>query len=190
MESLPGMQLNQVKDELQSLQCVHSKAVESLVSSWDDYWTINDLADSDMSYNIFCNQDISVQTFLEEDRFLAAIQTDGKVTLLFTVGKKQKFPLCSRINCSNQVKCTCYRKYKKQLNEDDDDDVSSNYYWNKRSNRKLNLVDNFMESMPVEDFQTRHGYNLTKFEYPIKRSAEMQEKFLTRLDGCYNLPQI
>ena len=188
MECVPGMQMSQSKEQMTALQCVHSKAVEFFVPSWDDHWIIDDIDATDMSCKVFCNRDIKVQTFLEEGQFLAAVQTDGVVTLLFTVGKKQKFPLCSRINCSNQVKCICYRKYKKHLEEDHTDD-SSEYYWDKRSSKKSGLVDHFLESVPIEDYQKRHGYNLTRFEYPIKRCPDMQEKFLQRLDGVYSLPE-
>ena len=89
-----------------------SKAAMRFYPSWDDYWIIDDIEDTDLSYRVFCNQDIKVQTLSEESFFLAAIQSGGDVTLLFTVGKKQKFPLCSSINCSRSVKCLCFKKYK------------------------------------------------------------------------------
>ena len=72
--------------------------------------------------SVFCNQDIGVQTLCEEGRFLAAIQSDGNVTLLFTVGAKQKFPLCSKASCSRKVKCLCYKKYKAIIREERRDD--------------------------------------------------------------------
>ena len=92
MENVPGMRLDQTKEELHGLQCLHSKAADTFFPSWEDHWTVIDLENSDLSYKVFCNQDIRIQTICEDDRFLAAIQTDGKVTLLFTVRKKQKFP--------------------------------------------------------------------------------------------------
>ena len=131
MENVPGMRLEQTREELHGLQCLHSKAADTFFPSWEDHWTVVDLENSDLSYKVFCNQDIRIQTICEDDRFLAAVQTDGKVTLLFTVGKKQKFPLCTNVNCSKQVKCICYKKYKKILSEHDPED-SQNYYWKKR----------------------------------------------------------
>ena len=113
MESVQGMHLDQRKQDMLDLQCVHSKAIASLFPSWEDHWTIADLEDTHMSYKVFCNPDIQIQTFLDQKRFLAAIQTDGDVTLMFTVGTKQKFPLCTRVNCSKQTKCSCYRIYRK-----------------------------------------------------------------------------
>ena len=91
---------------------------------------MDDIDGRDLSYRVFCNQDIRVQTLTEEGRFLAAFQTDGNVTLLFTVGKKQKFPLCSNVSCSKQTKCICFKRYKKLLQEhEESEDEDSNYYW-------------------------------------------------------------
>ena len=171
------------------LQCVHSKAIASLFPSWEDHWTIADLEDTHMSYKVFCNPDIQIQTFLDQKRFLAAIQTDGDVTLMFTVGTKQKFPLCTRVNCSKQTKCSCYRKYRKILEGDgEEDEERSPYYWERRTRQKPALVAHYMENLPLEEHHRKHGYNKTSFEYPIKRCPEMQQKFLSRLEGVFDLP--
>ena len=100
---------------MHNFRCVHSKAAGSFFSNWDEHWIIDDLGVGDLSYKVLCNPDIRIQTFLDEGRFLAAIQINGQVTLMFTVGRKQKFPLCSNVNCSKQTKCLCYKKYKKIL---------------------------------------------------------------------------
>lgn len=181
------MRLDQSKEEMHSLQCVHSLGVDTFYSHWEDHCTVNDLEDRDASYRVFCNLDITVQTLLDEDRFLAAIQTDNQVTLQCTVGKKQKFPLCTEANCSKQTKCICYNKYKKLLDEQGNDENS--YYWDKRSRKKHVLIDHFLESIPLEVHHHKHDYNLHKLEYPIKRCPEMQDKFLSRLGGVFNLPE-
>ena len=89
MESVQGMHLDQTKEDLWNLQCVHSKAVASFFPDWEDHWTIDDLQETDMSYKVFCNPDIRIQTFIDQKRFLSAIQIDGEVTLMFTVGAKR-----------------------------------------------------------------------------------------------------
>ena len=189
MQTVQGMRLDQTKEEMESLQCVHSKAAETFFMRWDDHWTVNDLDDEDMSYTVFCNQDIKVQTFHEEGWFLSAIQIEGEVTLLFTVGRKQKYPMCSKVKCSKQAKCICYKKYKKILEEEGDDDDDTNYYWDKRSTKKPVLVDHFLDSEPDEEHFRKHGYNRTSLEYPIKRSLELQDQFLNRLKGSYDVPE-
>ena len=167
MEGILGMHINQSEADIRGLQCVHSKAAMRFYPSWDDYWIIDDIEDTDLSYRVFCNQDIKVQTLSEESCFLAAIQSGGDVTLLFTVGKKQKFPLCSRINCSRSVKCLCFKKYKSLIKgdgSDDDENQENPYYWNKRSGNMPNLVDHFLDGLPGGDYHKKHGYNRTAFE--------------------------
>ena len=124
------MSLDQEKDVVDRLKCVLSKAADTIYPDWEDHWIVDDIDGRDLSYRVFCNQDIRVQTLTEEGRFLAAFQTDGNVTLLFTVGKKQKFPLCSNVSCSKQTKCICFKRYKKLLQEhEESEDEDSNYYW-------------------------------------------------------------
>ena len=52
------------------------------------------------------------------------------------------------------------------------------------------VINHFLSSISVEDHNRRHGYNRTKIEYPIERSIEIQNTFLERLDGVFNLPEI
>ena len=185
------MHLEQREEEIRGMQCVHSNAAMKFFPSWDDHWTLDDIEDTDQSYHVFCNQDIQVQTFCDQERFLAAIQTNGDVTLIFTVGRKQKFPLCSRVGCSRQVKCICYKKYKLFMKdgESEEEEDESRYYWNKRVGKKPVLVEHFLDRKPGEGYCKKHGYNRTKFEYPIKRCKSLQDKFLDRLKGIYDMPE-
>ena len=192
MEGIQGMHMNQREEDVRDLQCVHAKAAMKFFPRWEDHWTIADMEDTDQSYFVFCNQDIRVQTLSQEGCFLAAIQSEGEITLLFTVGKKQKFPLCSRAGCSRKVKCICYKKYKAILREEegseDDEDQGHRYYWNRRSGPKPSLVEHFLDDQD-ENYIKKHGYNRTKFEYPIKRNRGLQEKFQRRLiSGSFDLP--
>ena len=148
MDPVPGMHLAQTKEEVSGLQCVHSKAAASYFPRWEDHWSIGDLEDTDMSYKVFCNQDVQIQTFLDTDRFLAAIQHEGQVTLLFTVWRKQKFPLCTNSSCSKQTKCLCYRKYKKILDEEENDGEST-YYWDRRTRQNPAVIDHFYKTFQV-----------------------------------------
>ena len=104
MQSFQAMRMDQRKADLQDLQCIHSKAMGTFYPDWEDHWIVNDVEATDLSYRVYCNPDIRVQTLLDEGMFLSAIQTEGDVTLLFTVKRKHKYPLCSNINCSKQTK--------------------------------------------------------------------------------------
>ena len=149
------MHLEQSRDDMSSLQCIHSIAVGFSFPRWEDRWTIDDLYDTDLSYKVFCNQDIKIQTFLDENRFPAAIQKDGHVVLMVTVGRKQKYPLCSNVNCAKSPKCIFYKRYKKILEEEENDD-DSNYFWDRRSRRKASLIDNFLENLPIDEHHRKH----------------------------------
>ena len=96
MQSFQAMRMDQRKADLQDLQCIHSKAMGTFYPDWEDHWIVNDVEATDMSYRVYCNQEIWVQTLLDDGMFLSAIQTEGDVTLLFTVKRKQKYPLCSK----------------------------------------------------------------------------------------------
>ena len=46
----------------------------ALYPDWEDHWTIEGVADTDLSYRVVCNPDIRIQILLQEHKFLAAIQ--------------------------------------------------------------------------------------------------------------------
>ena len=48
MEAVQGMHLEQSRDGLSSLQCIHSIAVGLSFPRWEDHWNINDLYDTDL----------------------------------------------------------------------------------------------------------------------------------------------
>ena len=90
------------------------------------------------------------------------------------------------------MKCICYKKYKAILREEegseDDEDQGHRYYWNRRSGPRPSLVEHFLDGQDV-NYIKKHGYNRTKFEYPIKRNRGLQEKFQRRLiSGSFDLP--
>ena len=43
--------------------------------------------------------------------------------------------------------------------------------------------ENFHDIDEAIDYQRRHGYNKTSFDHPIKRNAELREKFISRMNG-------
>jgi hypothetical protein len=44
------------QEEIRGMQCFHSNAAMKFFPSWDDYWTLADIEETDQSYNVFCNQ--------------------------------------------------------------------------------------------------------------------------------------
>ena len=104
---------------------------------------------------------------LRNDRlFLVAYQKDGKISLLFTVSPKQKYPFCS--SCSSK-KCKCFRIYKKALEDEGDTDE---YFWKRLITERPEPSDHYLEIQSINDYVDRHGYNMTNFNYPIKRDVD------------------
>ena len=72
--------------------------------------------------DVLCNSDIEVVNCKEKDKdnlFLAAVLSEGKVHVLFTVTKRQKAPFCATFPtpfCSTQ-KCKHHRKYEEITNK-------------------------------------------------------------------------
>ena len=181
MFSVSQMGLQQRKRDITNIQCIHSKVIGNFYENWEDYWILENLDDP-----IRCNSEIKIQTFLESKEFLAALKTEEVVTLLFTVGPKQKFPMCSNINCSKQTKCLCYRKYKGILTENDD---SADHYWDKRVREKPHLIQHFLDEYPEHDRNLKFGHNHSKINYPLKYDERLQKKFEERLKGTFDLPE-
>ena len=175
------MGLNQRKQDVHNIQCVHSKVIGQFFENLEDHWTVDDI-----SCPIICNPDIETQTFLKEKEFLAALQSNGVVTLLFTVGQRQKFPLCSNINCSKLTKCKCYRKFKKIISENDDD---TEYYWDRKKGGKPDVIEHFLGDIPVNTHHVKFGYNQSKIIYPLKNDKPLQKNFVERLLGTFDLPE-
>ena len=97
MESLCGLGLDQNKDNIVALQCLHSKAASHFGGDWDNHWIVGEIEETDESCKVECNLDINFQQLREDRLFLAAFQKDGLVSLLFTVSPKQKYPFCVQL---------------------------------------------------------------------------------------------
>ena len=186
MESMDGLGLDQNKEGILALQCMHSEAAFYFGGNWDTHWTVGDIEDTDESYKVECNPDIHLQQLRDDTLFLAACQKDGVISLLFTVSPKQKYPFCSK--CSSK-KCACFRRFKKALEEQADPDESMDYYWKRLKTERPQPCEHFLEIPSTDDHFMRHGYNLTTFEYPIKRDRNLQEKFIERFHGKFNIPE-
>ena len=128
---------------------------------------------------------------LEDDLFLAAVQSCGMVYLIFTLSKKNKSPYCSK--CSTQ-KCKHYRQYVAHKNEENNDNESN------RSNESISSssddgntatvppVDHYDTTEPIDEYTRKFGFNLTRITYPFSLDPESQEIWIKHLNGEYDLP--
>ena len=50
-------------------------------------------------------------------------------------------------------------------------------------------TDNFHNKDSDVDHHRRHGYNKTSFEYPIKSSSNLRDKFIKRMNGNFEISE-
>ena len=90
MKSVSDFSLQQPRDQIEPMKCLHSKVAEYCVGSYDDHWNIELPGDREEVHNVDINSDISIQTLSDQptDLFLAALHNTNKVSYLYTVSKK------------------------------------------------------------------------------------------------------
>ena len=181
--------LDQPRDEIENFKCKHSRAAEYLTGNHKTYWDIPHPSNEDKAYKIMMNNDILVQSLVDQggNLFLGTYQANGIISVLYTVSNKQKVPMCS--DCASK-KCKCFHKYKAVINEacDENGQERPEFHWERREAETQVPPDNYDEPLELIEHYKQHGYNITPFEYPIKRDPNLQAKFIERINGQYNLP--
>ena len=191
MKSVPDFSLQQSRDQIEHMKCIHSRAAEYFTGNHDDHWIILEPSDQDVTSNIDINRDIQVQRLIDQPgcSFLGAYQSNiGKISVLYTVTSKQKIPFCSI--CTSH-RCKCFHQYKKIFN---DLEIESNqdgpqFHWERRQTEPEHRSD-YLEALEMNDHNRTYGYNMTPFEYPIWRDSNLQAKYIQRIEsnGQFNLP--
>ena len=191
MKSVPDFSLQQSRDQIEHMKCIHSRAAEYFTGNHDDHWIIPEPSDQDVTSNIDINRDIQVQRLIDQPgcSFLGAYQSNiGKISVLYTVTSKQKIPFCSI--CTSH-RCKCFHQYKKIFN---DLEIESNqdgpqFHWERRQTEPEHRSD-YLEALEMSDHYRTYGYNMTPFEYPIWRDSNLQAKYIQRIEsnGQFNLP--
>ena len=117
MNTMKNMKMEQSQVNLESMRCIHSKAAAFFFPTWRDHWQVEDrsLLNREICFTVPGDEGLSIETLSEERNFLACLRRNGKITLLFTVGVRQKFPVCDYVNCSFQSKCIHFHSYKKNV---------------------------------------------------------------------------
>ena len=190
MRGVRDLSLDQSREEIERIKCNHSNAAEYLIGSYETYWDIQLPNDQDTTHTINFNNDISVQCLRDEgsELFLGAYQTNGLVTLLYTVSRKQSIPFCSA--CASK-KCKCFHGYKSAIREASVENGrdAPEFHWERR-NTEQEPIGNYSDNLELSEQYRKYGYNITSFEYPIKRDSGLQKKFVNRQKGQFDLPSM
>ena len=207
MSSVLMMSMDQRRGDIENLLCLHSVAA-AYRTDWREIWGLPDIDDEILSHRFQPGLDIKVHILLEDDLILVAVQNDGDVKLLFTLSKKNTAPFCSK--CSNQ-KCKHFKQYtdfKKQnsvhnLNDSNHSDETdsnandSNHSDETDSNASEQLDEgnsvqpptgHYNDIEPIDEYNKKFGYNLTRIVYPFKMDPETQGSWKRRLEGHFDLP--
>ena len=77
MEGVRDFCLDQPRDEIENLKCMHSKAAEYLTGNTENYWDIPHPSNEDKSNKIMMNNDIFVQSLIDQggNLFLSTYHT-------------------------------------------------------------------------------------------------------------------
>ena len=110
MKAVGGMSIQQDPVEIDKLKCQHSEVCEILIGDqWQQQWDLDmiQIRNANETYNVLLHQEIESVVFRNNDIFLGAVLTrEGKIRILYTINRSQKFPFCS--SCPKQ-KCKCFK---------------------------------------------------------------------------------
>ena len=120
-------------------------------------------------------------------RSLVAYRNKGKLSLLYTLGKQNTIPICSK--CRSDA-CPCYKALREEIkkkksddgDESDEDECETvEVPWTRESetNRGENIY--FEDDLPIGDHYQNYGCNLEKIKYPY--DDQMSKNFFDRMQG-------
>ena len=182
MFSVNMMTLDQRRENIDNLLCLHS-VVATQKTDWREKWGEPVIPQGVLSFKFTPNLDTSVKPLKEDDYFLAAIQNEGDITIIFTLSKRNKAPFCS--SCSTQ-KCRHYRQYKAFTNRNDALNDLANAP--EGHDAAANQADHYDEIEPIDEYVKKYGHNTSTVLYPFNMNPDSQEVWLARLQGRYDLP--
>ena len=129
--------------------------------------------------NLFHNGGLKLKYLRNDELFLAVYQENGKLSLLHTISKQMKTPVCSQ--CSRRP-CPCLASFKKK-NENEDtgsNNAGSSPVQEDRDNEENDVpwtkpilhrhpMDHYQDPVPLHQWYQDYGCNLTPIIAPPKR---------------------
>ena len=189
MSTVMMMSMDQRRGDIENTLCLHSVAAV-FHTDWREIWGLPNIDDEILSHKFQPGLDTKILVLLEDDLTLVAVQSEGDVKLLFTLSKKNKAPFCSK--CSTQ-KCKHFKQYtdfkKQNLNDSNHSNVSdSNASGQSGEEDEQSPISHYDDIEPLDEYNKKFGYNLTRIVYPFKMDPETQGSWKRRLEGHYDLP--
>ena len=197
MSSVLMMTMDQRRGDIESLLCLHSKAA-AYRTDWREIWGLPAIDLDTLSHCFQPGLDTRVVLLSDNDPFLAAVQNNGDVQLIFTLSKKNTSPFCSK--CSTQ-KCKHFKQYKDFIDQMDVNSMNNSNHSDGSSNSNSTASsastassetenenpqgnpppDHYDDIEPIDEYTKKYGYNLSKIVYPPKMDPVIQEAWIRRL---------
>ena len=191
MTTVPMMTMDQRRTDIENLLCLHSIAAAHK-TDWREIWGLPAITPETLSHQFQPGLETKISILVEDNLFLAAVQNNGDVKLIFTLSKRNKSPFCS--HCSTQ-KCKHYKQYvefkdhQRDANLNDSNNTNNSVETNSdEENPSATLPDHYDDIEPLDEYTKNCGYNLSRIVYPYKLDPATQSKWVRRLDGHYDLP--
>lgn len=193
MRGVDTLKISQKKDDMRTNQCIHSQAIHKIIPTPENVWNEEDILNNrDLENSI----EKKYVTLKDHKKFLAVVTgVKNRISLLFTVGSKQKIPYCS--NCSS-TKCICFKTLERLVNEEreNEDDLSSDnetiqykLFWERKENDTEETISDFRSKLNYNEHILHYGHNFCGFKYPIETDELISQNYLNSVKGSMtNIP--
>ena len=186
----------QRKLSILSMRCHHAEAFMMLEKEWQTQLELPEVLPSGPS-NLFRRPELKsliLRGQESEKLFLAVVQKSGNLSILHTISRQMKQPLCSK--CST-CPCPCLKSLKveesKKRGRDEEDEGAEGEReevelpWS-RKRQKKDPVHNFEDTVKQAVWYEEYGCNTTAILFPISRDPARSKAWLDRLSGHVFLP--
>ena len=186
--------------------CFHSKTASFLLPNWEEIWNVN--IDLHVTSNkVICNEEIKYITCKEYKKgelFLAAVFSENKIHILYTVTKRQTAPICvsEELQSCSTPSCLHFKRYLKH-NRDiilfdpifggnalTQEATNSGDMQQCNDDESPRPMDHYLNELNRKDFAKLCGYNYTKIIFPFKKCPNMKKVWQERMQHVYNIPPI
>ena len=189
----------QTRESIFRLRCHHAEAFMMIYQDWERCLELPEALPSGPS-NLFRHADLKskiVRGKEDEKLFLAVVQRSGVLSLLHTISRQMKQPICSR--CST-VPCPCLKHLKgeeeakkrgrEEEDEEEDEEAEGDKVelpWTRKRQRK-NPVEHFEDTVKRSLWYEDYGCNMQPILFPISRDPTRSESWRNKLAGRMFIP--
>ena len=192
MQGILSLAPCQNKEVILAKRCHHAQAFMMLHPEWEREFDLpEDLEDGPSNlFRLPALKSKLLRGDVEDKLFLAVVQQSGVLSLLHTISRQMKQPVCSR--CST-CPCPCLKYMKgvegaRKRGRDDEEQVEEDEVasvelpWS-RKRKKKNPVEHFENEVALPVWYEEYGCNRQEILFPISRDPVRSKTWRERLGG-------